>query len=405
MTRWLSGAIVVLMGTAATAALQQTAPPAPQTPSVLAPRPATSAEIAAAINGLGSFDFKMRTDAARRLRRVSPAVVAPQLVRAAREHQDEYVRFRALVILTGVSDADARPLMRELVADHNDRVRTVVYQYFEHHPDPAILPALIAKLPDERSEFVRPALTRALAAHGTDPRARAALQPLVLRGEDLFRGAVIGALGDYDGKSALADIIQVAKLDGPLQDDAVTAIGKLGGATERSLLASLRQSAAADVQPTVSAALCLLQIECAAQEKYLYDTLAFAVSITGTDFQPLLRGVVHGLGMLAERGNERALSALLTTGAKIQDPYRAPVALGVGEIALRNPAFLLRVIANGPRENRNGAIDLLQDAFDMLSEDFEEEQFFIETRRALLAAPPGSATRAVAEALIETLEF
>jgi len=226
-----------------------------------------------------------------------------------------------------------------------------------------------------------------------------------MRGEDLFRGAVIDALGDYDGKFALADIIQVAKLDGPLQDDAVTAIGKLGGATERSLLASLRQSAAADVQPTVSAALCLLQIECAAQEKYLYDTLAFAVSITGTDFQPLLRGVVHGLEMLAERGSERALSALLTTGAKIQDPYRAPVALGVGEIALRNPGLLLRVIANGPRDNRNGAIDLLQDAFDMLSEDFEEEQFFIETRRALLAAPPGSSTRAVAEALIETLEF
>src|SRR6185436_12418857 len=111
MTRWLSGAIVVLMGTAATAALQQTAPSAPQTPSVLAPRPATSAEIAAAITGLGSFDFKARTDAARRLRRVSPSVVAPQLVRAAREHQDEYVRFRALVILSGVCDADARPLM------------------------------------------------------------------------------------------------------------------------------------------------------------------------------------------------------------------------------------------------------------------------------------------------------
>jgi hypothetical protein len=178
-----------------------------------------------------------------------------------------------------------------------------------------------------------------------------------MRGEDLFRGAVIDALGDYDGKFALADIIQVAKLDGPLQDDAVTAIGSWAG--RPSVPCSLR--CASRQRPTFSRP-CPPRCACSRlsaphRKSTSTTTLAFAVSITGTDFQPLLRGVVHGLEMLAERGSERALSALLTTGAKIQDPYRAPVALGVGEIALRNPGLLLRVIANGPRDNRNGAID------------------------------------------------
>ena len=44
---------------------------------------------------------------------------------------------------------------------------------------------------------MRPSLTRALAAQSKDPRARAVLAPLVLRGDDFFRSAVIEALGDY----------------------------------------------------------------------------------------------------------------------------------------------------------------------------------------------------------------
>ena len=48
---------------------------------------------------------------------------------------------------------------------------------------------------------------------------------------------------------------------------------------------------------------------------------------------------------------------------------------------------------------------LLRDAFDMLEEDFEEEQFFATVRRAYWQAPAGSPTRKRADALIQTLEF
>ena len=160
-----------------------------------APNP-TSSELSAAIDRLGSFDFSARTEAARFVRRIGPDVAVPALDRTVRSHRDEYVRFRALVILTGFGDAAADGTMRAIVGDRNDRLRTVAYQWFEHHPDPVVLSILLKALAAERSEFVRPALTRAVAAHGADPRARETLTPLIMRGEDLFRGALIEALGD-----------------------------------------------------------------------------------------------------------------------------------------------------------------------------------------------------------------
>ena len=81
----------------------------------------------------------------------------------------------------------------------------------------------------EESEFVRPALTRALAAlRRRSPRRKTLMTTLVMRGQDFFRSVVIEALGDYRAAYALKPITEVAKLDGPLQDDAVLALGKIG---------------------------------------------------------------------------------------------------------------------------------------------------------------------------------
>jgi HEAT repeat protein len=379
----------------ATAAAQSTSKPAPARGA--AP---TEAELTAAIDQLGSFNFDTRTSAARTVRRAAGTMAAPALERAVRSHKDEYVRFRAAVLLTGTTDA-AAPLMRELVTDRNDRLRTIAYQWWEHHPNPAVLPTLLAALPRERSEFVRPALTRALAAHGTDARAREALVPLVLRGEDLFRGALIEALGDFRASYAVASIAEVAKLDGPLQDDAITALGKIGDPAARPTLESLQRSAPPEVQPTLSAAFCLLHIDCERQEAYVKQALEFGMK--DPDGLPVLRGVVHALGMLAVGGRTWALSALIDAGGVAPEPAREAVALGLGLVVLRRPVVALDVLA--ARTDLANAMELFLEAFDMLSEDFEEERFYVEIRNAFWSAPEGSPRRRAAERLIATLEF
>lgn len=362
---------------------------------------ATVAELTAAIGRLGSFEFSVRMEAARTIRRASGNTAVEPLAAAARAHSDEYVRYRALTLLSGFEGPVTAQVMRDLIADRNDRIRTTVFAWYEYHPAADVLPALLAALEREQSEFVRPALTRALAAQAGDARARAVLAPLVLRGEDFFRGAVIEALGDYGGKYALSEISEVARLDGPLQDDAVSALGKLGDRSVVPVLAGLQRTAPREIQPTISASLCLLGTSCPETDRYLRDTLAFAVKTPG--YQPLLRGAVHALGLLAARGRASALTTLVDAGVPAAESSRAPIALGVGLVALRAPGLLMETLERRP--DRDAAIDLVRDAFDMLSEDFEEERFFVEVRRAYWAASPGSARRAVADALMQKLEF
>jgi hypothetical protein len=361
----------------------------------------TAGDLASAIDRLGSFDFAARTEALRVVRRTPAEVAVPALERAARSHKDEYVRFRALVSLASFGEGAAGGVMRDVIADRNDRLRAVAYQWFERHPAPAVLPTLLAALPAERSEFVRPALTRSIAAHANDARARDALLPLVMRGEDFFRGALIEALGDHGGRFAAPQIVAVAKLDGPLQDDAITAIGKLGDASARPVLAALQQSAPREVQPTISAAFCLMGVDCARQEAYLTQVLTYAVE--SPDHQPLLRGVAHALGVLAVKGRPWAADALLNAGVKAAESARAPIALSVGLLALRNPDQLCGALER--RTDVATAVDLVRDAFDMLSEDFDEELFYTAVRRMYWEAPEGSARRRTAQLLIDQLEL
>src|SRR6185295_2831598 len=141
---------------------------------------------------------------------------------------DGYVRYRALVLLTGFNDPRTGDAMREALRSPNDRLRAAAYRFFEHHPDSAMVPLLVEALDKEVGEFVRPALVRALAAHGSDPRVQPVLVREVGRGQNYFRSAIIEALGDYKAHYAYDAIVGVARLDGPLQVDGAIALGKIG---------------------------------------------------------------------------------------------------------------------------------------------------------------------------------
>ena len=209
-------------------------------------RPSPPPQLKAAIDKLGDLDYATRTAASRTVRRTAAAQAVPALMQAVSEHADGYVRYRALVLLTGFNDPRTKDAMRESLASPNDRLRAVAYSFFEHNPDRAMIPAFLAALDKEQAEFVRPALVRALALAargGDDARARRRSCARSGRGEDFFRSAVIEALGDYKAQYAFDALTAVAKLDGPLQDDAALALGKIGDKRALETLAALQRTA------------------------------------------------------------------------------------------------------------------------------------------------------------------
>lgn len=357
--------------------------------------------VRAAIDRVGSPDYATRTTAARTIRRATAASAVPLLVDAAQSHTDGYVRFRALVLLAGFRDPRLRDIMAGVVGDPNDRLRLVAYRYFEHNPDPAVLPELFKALVREQAEFVRPALVRALAAHGTDPMAREALLAEVGRGPEFVRSAVIEALGDYKADYALPSLITIAGQPGPLQDDVALALGKIGDTRALDTLAMLQRSLPEERQPAVAAAACMLAPVCDAYQTYLVDTLRFAAA--SADRREVLRNAGAGLAALATAGNMKAATALFDVGIPSKDPGRAALALAVGSVALRNPELMLFVLEKRP--DREAAIALLHEGLDMLEEDFDEEMFFAAVRRAYWQSAAGSPTRQTAELLFQKLEF
>ena len=362
---------------------------------------AAQSPLQAAIDRLGKFEAPARVAASREVRRAPAAQAVPALIEAAGGHTDGYVRFRALVLLAGFNDPRAREVMSAALDDPNDRLRTAAYAYFEHNKERGMSARLLKMLDKEDGEFDRPALTRALAAYGEEAAVPKALASLVMRGQDLYRSAVIDALGDYRAGYALAPIGEVAKQDGPLQEDAILALGKLGDKRALPILQGLQRTAPRARQPAVAASICLLGINCASHQTFVVDTMRFALANIG--FQDLLRASARALGVLAVSGREDAAVALIETGIPARDPGRAPIALALGTVALRNTTLLVKLL--GTRDDLREAALLLRDAFDMLEEDFEEERFFAAVRRTYWQAPEGSASRTVADALIQILEF
>jgi len=342
------------------------------------------------------------------VRRAPAAQAVPALTQAVAEHADGYVRYRALVLLTGFNDPRTKDAMREALNSPNDRLRAVAYSFFEHNPDRVLIPQFLGALDKEQGEFVRPSLVRAVAALAAnaadDTRARQALLREVARGEDFFRSAVIESLGDYKAAYAVDAISAIAKLDGPLQDDAALALGKIGAPRALETLAALQQSAPRQTQPSVAAAICLLGVNCGSHEGYLINTLKFSDQNAG--FQELLRGAAAGLGALAVAGRVEAADALAQIGIPSRDPTRAPVALALATIALRNTPLMLKLLESPARTaDREQAIALLAEGFDMLEEDLDKERFFVLVRRTYWDSPASSPRRGLMQTLIGTLDF
>ena len=302
-----------------------------------APQAVTAAALQQAIDTLGALDYDARTSASRLVRRTAPAQAVPALLRAVAEHSDGYVRYRALVLLTGFND----------------------------------------------------------------PRVRETLVREAGRGEDFFRSAVIEALGDYKVTAAFDTLKAIAALDGPLQDDAALALGRLGDARALETLAMLQRTAPRTTQPAIAAAICLLGVNCGSHEHYLTETLKFADASVG--YQELLRGAATGLAQLGLAGKAEAVTALLDVGIPSRDPTRSPVALALATVALRNTALLTPMLERHP--DRAKAIDLVAEGFDMLDEDYDKERFFALARRTYWDAAEGSPSRDLAQALIGKLDF
>jgi HEAT repeat protein len=365
------------------------------------PTPATPEQIRAAISKLADVDYATRISAGRTIRRAPAAQVVPALLQAVSEHADGFVRFKALTMLTGYNDPRTADAMEAAMVSPNDRLREVAYGYFEQNPRPSLLPKMIIALDKEEGEFVRPALVRALAAMPKEPKVVEVLIRDAARGMDFFRSTVIEAIGDYKITAAIPRLSEIARIEGPLQDDAALALGKIGDKSALGTLAALQQSAPKEAQPAIAAAICLMGTNCLAHIGYLEKTLSFADTYPG--YQDLLRGAAAGLGQIARQGNEEALRILFDVGIPSQDPVRAPVTLAIGLVALRNTPLMLKTLQARP--DQDAAIGIVAEAFDMLEEDLEEERFFVNVRRAYWAAADGSPTRKLCEQLITKLDF
>src|SRR5262245_299505 len=325
------------------------------------------------------------------------------------------MRYPPLFLMTGFNDPLTNDAIGESLKSPNDRLRTVAYSFFEHHPNRVMLPELLAALNAELAEFVRPALIRALAAAGDDPRVQRVLVREVGRGEDFFRSAVIEALGDYKARYAFDALAKVVVLEGPLQDDAALALGKIGDKRALEILAGLQRTAPRATQPTIAAAICLLGVNCESHENYLRQTLRFADANPG--FQELLRGAAGGLGALGVSGRELVIVPLLEVGIPSRDPTRAPIALALATIALRNTPLMLRFLERNRTPGPAGAgsdrpvyderpvLSLLAEGFDMLEEDLDKERFFALVRRTYWQSPEKSTARGLMQTLIGELAF
>lgn len=354
------------------------------------------ADLPQAISRLGSLDYATRMNAARFVRRAPEPEAVAALTAAVRESADEFIRYRALVLLTGFGDRPAGELMRAMAADRNDRVREVAYRWMAAHPQDGSTDLLLAALQTEQAEFVRPALVQALAARGTEPQVRRALVSEVARGQDFFRLGVIDALGEFRAQYAQEAVAAVARVEGPLQDDAVMALGRIGDPRTDEVLSALPSTP--EVAVAARAAICLLGRDCEAAVRSIADVL-----VASGSRPEAARSAVTALTVLSVSGSDLALSTLadLSRSSRVQ----ALATVGFGGAALRNPDRVLTWLLRQPAAQQASLVEVLRAAFERFEEDYSEERFFVATRAAYWRAAEGSSDRNLMASLIQRLEF
>ncbi len=373
----------------------------------VAQEPLSDADMAVSIDQLGDFDYEVRTRASSLLRRVPADQVQPALAAAAAGHEDGYVRYRALVLLIGFGGKPARDAVFNLLGDPNDRLRAVAYGYLAHEPELTMVPVLLGALETETSEFVRPALIRALAAHAADPAVRERLIQDIDRGVDFFRGAVIESLGDQRAEYAVEPLMRIVAEAGPLRDDAILALTRIGDAEALPVLAAL-QGIDPELEPLISAAAVSFGVDRQEHMRFVSDTLRYAVDAesdtsSGIDRFDLLTSAASGLGALASTGDGAALATLFDAAIGARNAERERIALVLGTLAMRDPPLLLSFLET--RSDFEEAALVIRDGFDMLDEDLEEERFFITVRTKYWDVPADSAARVLTDRLIAVLEF
>ena len=92
------------------------------------PQELTPDAIKSSVDALGNLDFPTRMNAARALRRAPPAAVAPMLIEAVQSHNDQFVRFRALVLLTAFNDNALITYLATLVPDFSESLKIAVVE-------------------------------------------------------------------------------------------------------------------------------------------------------------------------------------------------------------------------------------------------------------------------------------
>lgn len=359
--------------------------------------PVQTTGIAGQVALLGDFDYGKRMAAAQAVRRAPVAESGAALGAAITTSADSYVRFRAFVLLTGLLDPRLEDFARAALTDKNDRLRQAAYDWLAGSPRPTLAPRLIELLETEQGEFVRPSLLRALASLDADPRVRTVLVRETSRGLDIFRGAVIEALGLRGAAYAVDALAGVVAIDGPLRDVAALALGRIGGAQAAAALAMVHDKDKG-VELTLRTAQCLADGTCDTVRGDLVKAWpsSAATGIAGSAAQ--------ALSVLAERGDARAMALLVEAGIAGVRDLRDHAAVALSTVALRKADTVLAWMVANPGA-RDGVIALLKDGFDFIEEDVAEETFYATVRATYWKAGEGSDLRTSAAAVLDGLAF